>query len=180
MKERVMKLLNSLAALAVFTWGFASVAHGATENAGEETETSRLSLTCYIDDLQATIHPETEWTRENLLVAAVYEAASRYKTISFEDVRYNLNIPKAPVSVLEIRVHQWRRSHSGFYDFRGSATYYDNTGEKHPLGIISGTESSITVFNGFDVRDAFENVVKQAVNQALRKIDKLDETSPEA
>lgn len=174
MNVRVRKQIMPLALLAVIALGLST----ATQ-AESNTEATETRITCYLDDLQAQIYPETEWTRENLLMTAVYEASSRNKLIKFEDVRYNETLPKSPLSTLEIKLHQWRRSHSGFYEFRGSATYYDGTGAKHTLGIISGSESSVAVFNGFDVRDAFENVVERAVSQALRKIEKL-ESKPDA
>ena len=179
MKPLNSSFFKSFGILASLIFGLQFSSQAATEKSKSTEDPNQLEITCYIDDLQAQIYPEAEWARENLLISAVYQAAERNKQLKFEDVHYNFNLPDNPVSSLEVRIHQWRRSHTGFYDFRGAATYYDANGEKHSLGILSGTESSIGVFNGFDVRDAFENVVRHAIEQGLRKIEKI-ETQPAA
>lgn len=131
------------------------------------------SLTVYIDDDKGVFFPETEWTRENLLQSALYQASRRESVVQIKELRYNETLPEAATDTLALRIHSWRRGRSGFYEFRAFAHYYDEAGTQHSLGTLSGTQSNLKVFTRFDVRDAFEEVVEMAFRQAFRNIERL-------
>jgi len=136
-------------------------------------ERSAKSLVFYIDDFRADFYPETDWIRENLIRSAIYDAVRRNKAFVMKDLVYNQTLPESATDAVSVRILEWRQNHSGFYQFSGTADYYDATGTKHNLGVISGTQSNLGVFNSFDVRDSFVEVVENAFRQALRKIEKL-------
>ena len=133
----------------------------------------KQSLTVFIDDDKGVFYPETEWTRENLLQSALHQASRHESSIQIKELRYNETVPDAATDTLALRIHSWRRSHSGFYEFRAFAHYYDGAGTQHSLGTLTGTQSSLKVFTRFDVRDAFEEVVEMAFRQAFRKIERF-------
>jgi len=180
MKLRFKAILDTFLGIIAFA-ATSSFANGnVPDSAGATPATaSPIELTFYVDDLLGNIYPDTDWTRENLLQSAIYEITRRHKAFKVKELIYNRDLPEGIISnSLSIRVIEWRRDHSGFYQFVGSADFYDVDGTKHGLGTIQGTQSSLQVFNQYDVRDSFEDVVQSAIKQAFRKIEKL--STPES
>jgi len=134
-------------------------------------DTSELSVN--IEDIRGLIDLEAELIREELIEPAFYEAAKRKKWLGDYSLTYNEQLPKNPRNRLEIRLFDWSRNRANFFEFAGSAIYYDSDGKPLNLGMIHGIRSGIDVTMRHDFGEHFADAAEDAFDEALRKLKKL-------
>lgn len=132
-----------------------------------------IAITVYIDDSKGFFYPDTEWTRENLLQEALHHTSRSTQHFRIEKLVYNESVPENATHILALRVLAWQRSHSGFYEFRAFAHYFDSEGTRHALGSLTGIQSDLHVTTRYDVREAFVDAVEMALREAFRKLERL-------
>ena len=172
--KKAFQIRNSVVSTIIFV--FASLAlmtSQATAGNTKAAESMDGALIVNFDDLLGHVDPNIEWIRENLLETAFYEASRRTKLANNYVVEYNGSIPKLPKNLLNLRIVEWRRSPTNFYEFRAIATYYDADGKATKLGTVSGTRSGLSVFNRYDVGEHFADAAEDAIKKALKKLETI-------